>query len=321
MARIDYGMCILDLPSVSRSVPRSTQRPSFVSTQVTEARRYYLDLTPAVTPGITVVCGGCERVRPDYLVRRKTFPFVAIEFVAEGEGTLELAGREYRLRPGVAFSYGPGVAHTIRSDPERPMLKYYVDFSGDEAVRLLEGSPLGNSRAVQVSALREVIDLFELLQREGSNEGPFASKLSALLIPLLIAKITERSVRGGAVEPRALATYQRAREWIEEHSSSARTADEVARACHVNVAYLCRLFRRFGHTTPYRFLMRQKMGRAAELLLDRGMMVKEVAAELQFPDPFQFSRAFKRVYGLPPERFVQQVTLGARQEESGDITD
>lgn len=48
------------------------------------------------------------------------------------------------------------------------------------------------------------------------------------------------------------------------------------------------------------------MGRAAELLLDGGLMVKEAASELGFADAFHFSRTFKRIYGLPPERFVQQ---------------
>jgi AraC-like DNA-binding protein len=36
------------------------------------------------------------------------------------------------------------------------------------------------------------------------------------------------------------------------------------------------------------------------------MLVKEAAAELDFADAFHFSRAFKRVYGLSPERFLQQ---------------
>jgi AraC-like DNA-binding protein len=71
------------------------------------------------------------------------------------------------------------------------------------------------------------------------------------------------------------------------------------------VAYLSRLFQRFGHTTPYRFLMRLKMNRATELLVDDGMLVKEVAAKLEFADAFHFSRVFKRVYGLPPGRFIK----------------
>jgi AraC-like DNA-binding protein len=56
--------------------------------------------------------------------------------------------------------------------------------------------------------------------------------------------------------------------------------------------------------------MRQKMNRATELLLDGGLLVKQVAEELGFGDAFQFSRAFKRVYGLPPERFMKQARGG-----------
>ncbi len=286
------------------------QRPSFVSTQVTEARRYFLDLAPKRTQHITVVCGGCERVRADYLIQRKTFPFLAVEFVAEGEGELELAGRIYPLRPGMTFAYGPGAPHLIRCEPRRPMLKYYVDFTGQEAERLLSETPLHEWRAVQVSSPEEIVEIFEFLQREGASESAFGAQLCAALIPALLLKITERALPGGSAEPRALITYQRAKRWIEEHYLTVRTAEEVAAACHVDTAYLCRLFQRFGHTTPYRFLMRQKMNRATELLLDGGLLVKEVAAELGFGDAFQFSRAFKRVYGLPPERFVRQARGG-----------
>jgi two-component system response regulator YesN len=47
------------------------------------------------------------------------------------------------------------------------------------------------------------------------------------------------------------------------------------------------------------------MNRATELLVDSGMLVKEVAAKLEFGDAFHFSRVFKRFYGLPPGRFVK----------------
>ncbi|MDB6175743.1 MAG: lactose operon transcription activator [Chthoniobacteraceae bacterium] len=282
------------------------QRPTFVSVQVSEARRYYLDLAPPPGRKLSVVCGGCERIRPDYRVERQTFPFFAIEFVAEGEGILELAGRQYRLKPGMAFAYGPGIPHIIRSDGTgRPMLKYYVDFTGTDAKAILEQSPLGAWEAVQVSSPKEVIELLEMIQREGGSESSYGALICALLVPVVILKITERAVPCGTGELRSLATYQRVKQWIESHYKTINSIGQVAGACGVEPAYLSRLFQRFGHTTPYRFLMRLKMNRAAELLLDGGLMVKEVASELDFADAFHFSRAFKRIYGIPPERFLK----------------
>ncbi|HYZ71444.1 MAG TPA: AraC family transcriptional regulator [Chthoniobacterales bacterium] len=288
--------------------PRPEKLPYFVSTQVSESRRYFLDLAPKPTSRLAVVCGGCERMQPDYLVERDTFPFFVLEFVAEGAGSVELAGRRYRLQAGMTFSYGPGVAHTIRNEPARSMLKYFIVFAGEEGKRLLDESPLHGSKAVQVSSPKEIVELFEMLQREGASESEYGARICSALVPVLIMKITERAVPHSIAESRALATFHRVKHWMERHYLHLRTVEQAAQGCHVEVAYMSRLFQRFGHTTPYRFLMRLKMNRATQLLVDNGMLVKEVAAKLEFADAFHFSRAFKRYYGLPPGRFIKHNT-------------
>jgi len=50
--------------------------------------------------------------------------------------------------------------------------------------------------------------------------------------------------------------------------------------------------------------VRLKMRYAASLLLNPETLVKEVAHELDFSDPFHFSRSFKSVYGVSPEGFA-----------------
>ena len=283
-----------------------TPLPSFVSKQVTQARRYFFDLDP--TPGheIRIVCGGYERARNDYVVNRSGFPFTTIEFVAEGNGTLELSGALHRLGPGMIFAYGPGIAHTMRADPVWPMVKYFVSFVGEAARPLLAGSALRLGGALQLSGFQEVREIFELLQREGAHDRRFGPRLCAALLPVLIIKIDEHALSSGTAEPQALETYQRAKRILEQRFMELRTAGEAAAACHVNSSYLCRLFRRFAHTTPYRFMVKLKMDRAAELLLDERMRVKEAAAVLGFADAFHFSHTFKRIHGISPERFVQR---------------
>jgi AraC-like DNA-binding protein len=293
---------------MARSPARESppKRPAFVSTQVSEARRYFLDLSPRPTRDITVVCGGSERVRPDYRVQRQTFPYFAIEFVAEGEGQLTLAGREWRLRPGAVFAYGPRIPHLIRTEPARPMLKYYVDFVGARARQLMDHSSIRPGAFAQVSAPGEVRTLFDLLQESSIAEAPFAASLCGALIPVLIHKIAEQAVAEADANPRALATFHRAKRYLEEHAASLKTLAQAARGCGVNLSYLCRLFQRFDRQTPYRFLLRMKMSRAAQMLLDDGLLVKEAAAALDFPDAFSFSRTFKLVFGLSPAAFLRQ---------------
>jgi len=98
----------------------ATPPPAFLSQQVTAARRFYLDLKPRLTKGLTVVCGGWEECAPDYTIDRATFPYLSIEFVAAGRGHVALGGQTHPLAPGTVFTYGPGVAHYICTSPAVP---------------------------------------------------------------------------------------------------------------------------------------------------------------------------------------------------------
>jgi AraC-like DNA-binding protein len=51
--------------------------------------------------------------------------------------------------------------------------------------------------------------------------------------------------------------------------------------------------------------VRLKMIRATELLQSPGVLVKQVASQLGFGDPFRFSRAFSRVIGVSPRNFIR----------------
>lgn len=312
MAGLDPGIAILILYVMVRKPASTREEPSFVSHQVTEERRYYLNLNPPPDANFVVVCGGVERMRPEYEVSRGDFPHFAIELVAEGEGTLLLNGRRFPLAPGVVFAYGPGIPHTIRTDPQHRMRKYYLDFAGADAQPLLAATGLADWKALRVAALHEVVDLFESLGREAREESPVARTVCDTLARLVLLKIQQRAVSGGRDVPRSFTTYERVRRHMEEHFLRLQTVEDVARECRATPMYVSRLFRRFGGTGAYQFLLRLKMDYAAELLLDQGLLVKQAAARLGFADPFQFSRAFKRVHGVPPKQLLDSSLAQAR---------
>ena len=62
--------------------PRNAEEPAFFSSAVASARRFYLDLNPSPRRRLSVLCGGLERCAPDYAIRRDTFPYFALEYVA-----------------------------------------------------------------------------------------------------------------------------------------------------------------------------------------------------------------------------------------------
>ena len=279
--------------------------PEFFSPQVSSARRFYLDLNPRPKIPLAVVSGGCEHCSPDYSIHRKTFAFHSLEFVLRGRGRVKLNGCSHELQPGTLFSYGPGVRHDIASAGPVPLVKYFVDFAGSQAEPLLQACHLAPGSAARVFLIGEVQTLFDELIRSGVRGSPFAPDLCTGLLKCLGLKIAEcRSplTRAGNL---AFATFQSCQNHIQAHFLSLKNLAETARACHVHRVYLCRLFQRYHHQSPYQYLMRLKMNYAAERLLEPGAMVKQVAEQVGFGDPFHFSRVFKSVLGLSPKAFCK----------------
>ncbi len=292
--------------------------PEFVSTQVSEARRFFLNLNHSQQHDLLVVCGGVERMRPEYEVNSQDFPYYAVEFVAEGEGVLNISGNEYQLSAGSVFAYGPRVPHTIRNVTNKGMRKYYVDFIGKDSLRLLiEAGVLGDSvgyTAVGVASLRDLTEIFEMLIRDASANGPMVSEISESLLKLLLIKIAQHRLPEGSSMPRAYATFERTCRYIDQHFLKLHTARDIAADCGITAIYLSRLFGRFSECGAYQYLQHKKMNYAAGLLMNEGLLVKDVAARLTFSDQFQFSRAFKRVYGIAPTHLMQSGTSGQPQQ-------
>ncbi|MGA2259523.1 MAG: AraC family transcriptional regulator [Thermoguttaceae bacterium] len=278
-------------------------KPAFFSSQVREARWFYLDLAPPSDVPLAVVCGGCEVCQAEYAIHRSTFAYTAIEFVAQGRGRLTLAGQSCDLLPGSVFSYANDIAHDITTDPKQPLVKYFVNFTGQRGLDLLQQLGLAPGNRGQVFAPVEIQDVFDRLIENGLKATRYSNRLCATLVEYLIVKIAESLVPGEATQTPSFATYRRCRQHIQTQHARLKSLGQIAKECHVDPAYLCRLFGCYDHQSPYQFLLRLKMNLAAERLQNPATLVKQVAAELGFADAFHFSRAFKKVLGVSPQGF------------------
>lgn len=274
--------------------------PGYFSSQVSTSNRFYLELKPKRSRHLTVVSGGCEQCLSDYEVRRDGFPFLTLEFISRGAGTLVWQGKTHHLRPGSVFVYGPGVAHQVTADPACAMSKFFVAFTGQAALELLQECQILPPWIVQVTHPERIEQIFNDLIQHGLSDHANRNRMCNVALQYLVMKITDHSVPHGQLTTPAFATYQRCQKFIEENFIKLRTLRDVSDACHVDRAYLCRLFQRFGRESPIQYLQHLRMNHAADLLQNSQRMVKEVAAELGFSDPYNFSRAFKRVFRVYP---------------------
>jgi transcriptional regulator GlxA family with amidase domain len=90
---------------------------------------------------------------------------------------------------------------------------------------------------------------------------------------------------------------------VEAEYAEDLALDEVARRVATSRRQLQRAYAEIGNTTFREHLTRVRMDRAAELLGDRRLTVREVARRVGYRQPAQFAKAFRRHLGVGPTEY------------------
>lgn len=272
----------------------------YFSSQVQKARRFHLRPEKEKRTGFSVVGGGVEWCRPEYRIARSGFPFTIVEFVAGGAGRLVMNNRQHDLIPGTVFTYGQGVAHGMSCDAAHPLVKYFVVLGGRGVVDFLRTQRLGPGSVVHVADAGRTRQIFDDIIDFGLSDRADREACCLQAFRYLVLKTGDAVIPLSKSSARAFHTYQRCRSYIEAGGLNVRSLRDVAHACHVDEAYLCRLFQRFGRERPYHYLQHIRMNHAMMLLQTTDRLVKDIAEELHYNDTANFTRAFRAWFGVPP---------------------
>ncbi|MCW2957887.1 MAG: helix-turn-helix transcriptional regulator [Solirubrobacterales bacterium] len=90
---------------------------------------------------------------------------------------------------------------------------------------------------------------------------------------------------------------------VEVEFASDLALDDIARRVASSRRQLQRAYAEIGDTTFREHLASIRMQRAAELLADRRLTVREVAHRVGYRQPAQFAKAFRRHHGVAPSDF------------------
>lgn len=294
----------MERPQIAAATePSAKQRERLLARQVVGSRYIFPRLLPAAGVAWTLALAGREQCTPDYLVERASYPFHVLEVVVAGNGRVRLGrNRTQAIGPGSVFVYAPRMPCRIETDPARPLVKFFFALAGRAVALALKKARLLPGKVHRLWAPAEVVTMAEYLLHEGQRHSSRTPELCQKWMELLLLKIGEASDGRQAGEQRARENFLRCRALIDAEAAQLGSLEAVARQAGMNPASICRLFRRFQGTSPYRYLVRRKMSLAAEYLIESRGLVKEAAARVGFADPYHFTRCFKAVHGVPPSQ-------------------
>lgn len=264
---------------------------------------FFLEIAERTEGRLAVAFGGREACSAHYRVHRYTFPFVTLEFVASGEGEVQFDnGLSIPLSVGSAFAYGPGVEVRMAA-AEQGMTKYFLCLAGAGARDLLSHRVDLWGRCERAGHPIQIAEILDLISQDGRDHGPRAEALCLNSFERLLIKLEETKLTRDHRRDPVREIFVRCRAIIMEEHDTLHSLQQWARRAGVSVPSLHRLFRKFEGVSPYRFLTRQKMKRAARELISTDHLVKEIAASVGFEDSLHFSRVFRQTHGLSPKQW------------------
>lgn len=96
-------------------------------------------------------------------------------------------------------------------------------------------------------------------------------------------------------------------------NNSDKTLNEIAQICGVSEGYFRKLFKEYSGDNPIDFRQKYRIEKAKQLLLLDTLSVGDVAEELHFSDIYHFSKAFKKLTGVSPNKYIAQNQIKAEE--------
>lgn len=233
-------------------------------------------------------------VRPNYI----------IHFILKGKGYYRVGDNRYPLKAGDGFLIVPDVLTYYQADEQEPWTYFWVGFGGKNAKQYLSDLGLGEGRVMFHSDSGEELKkiVLEMLDHQQSSiytdfklESLLYSFFSVLAKAAVVPKQKYRELENQYI--------RRAVEFIQNNYPGKIKISDVAKYVGITRSYLYTIFMKCFGVSPQEYLSNYRITRASELLTITDLTVEMVAASCGYDDPLVFSKAFKKIKGLPPTKF------------------
>jgi AraC-like DNA-binding protein len=264
-------------------------------------------------PGVSVVCAPTTTVPLCGIAE----PTLAV--VAQGVKDTTLNGHTFTYGAGqflVVSVELPVIGHVTQASADEPFLASVLELRPERiAALLLETAPAVTARpgAVDVApagiavsdaspALLDAVGRLLALLDAPDDAPALAAGIEREVLWRLLTGPQGATVRQIGLADSRLAHLGRAIRWIRGHYDETLRVEDLAALATMSVSSFHRHFRAVTSMTPIQFQKEIRLHEARARLLAEPRDVTGVAFAVGYDSPSQFSREYRRMFGVPPSR-------------------
>jgi len=239
----------------------------------------------------------------NYMVHAHTF--YEIEFAQSGSVRHVVNGKTGIFQTGDIWFLSPATVHHFYTDPDHPGVdRYLLYFDPDyisEAVRkALQVQTLPFCVHLEGDAFIAMSHLFQVLNSHAKAHLLPHTEFIRCSLECILLHLNEQHL--SSLLDNGLSRLQPALIYIQSHFRTDLTIREVADTVYMSVPYFSKLFHKQLGMSYREYVLNLRLTYAHAMLYGPDYRVQEICFRAGFHTPEYFSRAFKKKYGISPER-------------------
>ncbi len=270
-------------------------------------------LTRTALPGVSVVCSPTT-TEPLCGIAEPT-----LAVVAQGVKDTTLNGRSFTYAAGQFLVVSidlPVIGHITQASAQEPFLAVVLELRAHVLAALLletapatsigadaiDTTPAGLAVSDASPSLLDAISRLLALLDSPEDVAALAAGIEREVLWRLVTGPQGAAVRQIGLADSRLAHLARSIRWIRGHYNETLRVDELAALATMSVSSFHRHFRAVTSMSPIQFQKEIRLHEARARLLAEPGDVTGVGYAVGYDSPSQFSREYRRMFGVPPSR-------------------
>lgn len=240
--------------------------------------------------------------------RDRRMPRYVGVFVLRGSGAhIDPRGRSHRVEAGCFIQHPPGLLHSLVPDADGRWAEFFFQAPAPLYRALVDlGSVSGNNPVLRTGLDAGLIQGFEALMDLGRRTPGGDAPRMLVHVHELLVTLHRLDAQRRQPHPHADAVTQ-ACAWLGRDLHRDLDLTDLAQRLNLSYERFRKVFRDRVGVPPGEYRIRRRIDRARTLIAQDRLSNKEAAYRLGYPDPFTFSKQFKRYVGLSPDAFRRTV--------------
>ena len=255
---------------------------------------------------LAIYSAGYEECSIGYSYGPKIRSYHVVHFVLSGKGVLHINQHMFECRRGDVFIIPAGKISLYQASDMEPWSYAWINFLGINSERYVTQLMASSEEAYVLRGLDtekykncilEILSIF-------NNDISSYFYANSILLRVMSYLYEDAGVQEKSKGKSSLA--DEIRFYLDMKYSQKIRLQDVAEKFHIHPNYMTRIFREKFQVATKQYLMELKLKKAGRLLDTTELPVAMISSSLGFEDQMDFSKTFRKKYGMSPSAYRQE---------------